>query len=169
VALGEFSGVPGRLDRIDLPNGAVVFIDFAHTEYALEAVIRALRLGNKGKLITVFGCGGNRDSLKRAPMTRVVNRLSDFTIATSDNPRNELQEDIFRDMKRGIVDDTRITFVPDRRSAILYAVGMSQAGDIILIAGKGHENHQIINGQSLHFDDRAVVLESMPHRNSPDL
>ncbi|MDR2737912.1 MAG: UDP-N-acetylmuramoyl-L-alanyl-D-glutamate--2,6-diaminopimelate ligase [Puniceicoccales bacterium] len=158
-AVSEFERVPGRLDRIPMANGASAFVDYAHTPDALKAVVGALNSVKTGKLITVFGCGGDRDAVKRAPMTRIVNRLSDFAIATSDNPRNEPQESIFNDMEAGVVDRKKIVFIPDRREAIATAIDLSGPGDVILVAGKGHETYQLINGQCLDFDDGKVIVE----------
>jgi UDP-N-acetylmuramoyl-L-alanyl-D-glutamate--2,6-diaminopimelate ligase len=158
-AVAGFKGVPGRLNKINLPNGAVAFIDYAHTPDALKVIIEALNLAKKRKLITVFGCGGNRDPIKRAPMTKIVNGLSDFAIATSDNPRRESQENIFNDMKVGVVDSAKIEFISDRREAISRAIDLSRAEDIILIAGKGHETYQLIGGQTLIFIDEEIALQ----------
>jgi UDP-N-acetylmuramoyl-L-alanyl-D-glutamate--2,6-diaminopimelate ligase len=156
-ALAEFHHVPGRLDRVDLANGATAFIDYAHTPHALESVIGELNAVKKGRLITVFGCGGDRDATKRAPMAKIANELSDFAIATEDNPRSEPQENIFEDMEKGVVDSKNFAFISDRKEAIIRAIGSSKVGDIILIAGKGHETYQLKNGKTLPFDDKAIV------------
>ncbi|MDR3144335.1 MAG: UDP-N-acetylmuramoyl-L-alanyl-D-glutamate--2,6-diaminopimelate ligase [Puniceicoccales bacterium] len=158
-AVSEFAGVPGRLERLNLPNGAIAFVDYAHTPRALALTIETLRPLKNGRMITVFGCTGMRDTSKRAPMTKIANEMSDFAIATSDDPHEEPQEDIFRDMKNGVTDESRIVFTEDRRAAIATAVEMSRAGDIILVAGKGHELCQQINGGSVDFSDRAVLGE----------
>ena len=160
-AINDFQDVPGRLEKIPLPNGATLFVDYAHTPDGLRIVALALKkvIQNTGKLITVFGCGGNRDRTKRPLMTKVANETSDIAIATSDNCRNEKIEDIFSDMKRGIVDKERITFISNRKEAISHAIKISKQDDIILIAGKGHETYQIIDGKKYHFDDREVVKE----------
>ncbi|MDR1401578.1 MAG: UDP-N-acetylmuramoyl-L-alanyl-D-glutamate--2,6-diaminopimelate ligase [Puniceicoccales bacterium] len=156
-AVAEFGCVPGRMDRVDLSNGSIAFIDYAHTPHALETVLAALNAVKTGRLFCVFGCGGNRDSNKRAPMTQIANELSDFAIATSDNPRSEPQEKIFRDMRAGVVDPERIVFIADRREAIAYAMRLAENGDIVLVAGKGHENYQLINGQTFDFSDKDVI------------
>ena len=160
-SLKTFYGVPGRLERIKHTNGANIFVDYAHTPAALENVLLMLNKLPHNRLITVFGCGGNRDKSKRAPMTTIVNRLSDFTIATSDNSRNEPIEEIFKDMADGIVDENKIKFIVNRRSAIDLAVEMSQKDDIILVAGKGHETSQQIGENFFYFDDRVVVAETL--------
>ena len=160
-AINDFQDVPGRLEKISLPNGATLFVDYAHTPDGLRTVAFTLKKvrQNDGKLITVFGCGGNRDRTKRPLMTKVANETSDIAIATSDNCRNEKIEDIFSDMKRGVVDKERITFISNRKEAISHAIKISKQDDIILIAGKGHETCQIIDGKKYHFDDREVVKE----------
>jgi UDP-N-acetylmuramoyl-L-alanyl-D-glutamate--2,6-diaminopimelate ligase len=157
-AVGEFDRVPGRLERVTLENGANVFIDYAHTPRALKTVLGTLKMQKIGKLITVFGCGGDRDTDKRAPMTKITNEMSDFAIATSDNPRMEPQEKIFSDMEFGVVDRKKITFIGDRREAIATAIAMSGKGDVILVSGKGHETYQLIGGKTMNFNDRDVVL-----------
>ncbi|MDR1595473.1 MAG: UDP-N-acetylmuramoyl-L-alanyl-D-glutamate--2,6-diaminopimelate ligase [Puniceicoccales bacterium] len=162
-AVGEFASVPGRLERVNLANGVIAFVDYAHTPRALEVVLGVLSASKKGKLIAVFGCGGDRDADKRAPMTKVANEISDFAIATSDNPRNEPQENIFSDMARGVVDGKKIVFIADRKEAISRALLLAEAGDVVLVAGKGHEPYQIIDGKILDFDDRKI-LESVSLR-----
>ncbi|MDR1457250.1 MAG: UDP-N-acetylmuramoyl-L-alanyl-D-glutamate--2,6-diaminopimelate ligase [Puniceicoccales bacterium] len=158
-AVADFQGVPGRMDKVTLPNGATAFVDYAHTPNALSAAIESLRSIKKGRLIAVFGCGGNRDTTKRAPMTRIANEGSDFAIATSDNPRHEPQDTIFRDMERGVVDTDKIAFVEDRKEAIIKAIQLSRAGDIILVAGKGHETYQRVNDKIFDFDDGRIIRE----------
>jgi UDP-N-acetylmuramoyl-L-alanyl-D-glutamate--2,6-diaminopimelate ligase len=158
-AIAEFEGVPGRLDEIILPNGARAFVDFAHKPDALERVIVALNSVKNGRLITVFGCGGDRDATKRAPMTKIANELSDFAIATSDNPRTESQDRIFDDMRIGIADGEKIKFIADRREAISLAISLAKPEDMVLVAGKGHEDHQLIGGKTFHFNDKELILE----------
>ncbi|MDR2779185.1 MAG: UDP-N-acetylmuramoyl-L-alanyl-D-glutamate--2,6-diaminopimelate ligase [Puniceicoccales bacterium] len=158
-AIYNFQGVPGRMDKVMLPNGVAVFIDYAHTPDALGTTIETLLSVKQRHLITVFGCGGNRDATKRAPMTRIVNEMSDFAIATSDNPRHELQDNIFKDMERGVVDGSKIIFTKDRREAITKAIQRSRVGDIILIAGKGHETYQLVGDKVFDFDDKKIVKE----------
>ncbi|MDR1528601.1 MAG: UDP-N-acetylmuramoyl-L-alanyl-D-glutamate--2,6-diaminopimelate ligase [Puniceicoccales bacterium] len=158
-AVADFQGVPGRMDKVMLPNGATAFVDYAHTPNALSAAIESLQSIKKRHLIIVFGCGGDRDTTKRAPMTRIANERSDFAIATSDNPRHEPQDNIFRDMEKGVVDSSKIAFVEDRKEAIIKAIQLSQAGDIILVAGKGHETYQRVNDKTFDFDDRRIIRE----------
>jgi UDP-N-acetylmuramoyl-L-alanyl-D-glutamate--2,6-diaminopimelate ligase len=159
AAVAEFPGVPGRLERVILPNGAVAFIDYAHTPCALAAAIAALEKPKCGRLLVVFGCPGMRDRSKRAPMVKIANEVADFAIATSDDTHGEPLENIFSDMARGITDGTTIAFIADRRSAIAEAIGMSRAGDTILIAGKGHEMRQNFGTYTVDFNDKSVVEE----------
>ncbi|MDR1173757.1 MAG: UDP-N-acetylmuramoyl-L-alanyl-D-glutamate--2,6-diaminopimelate ligase, partial [Puniceicoccales bacterium] len=158
-AVADFQGVPGRMDKVILPNGATAFVDYAHTPDALSAAIESLQSIQKRRLIVVFGCGGDRDTTKRAPMTRIVNGKSDFAIATSDNPRHEPQDNIFRDMERGVVDSNKIAFIKDRKEAIIKAIQLSREGDIILVAGKGHETYQRVNDKTFDFDDKKITRE----------
>ena len=153
AALEGFSFVPGRLERIECEKGFYVFVDYAHTEDALKNVILALRGLSSGRIITLFGCGGERDKLKRPKMGKMVTELSDFAVITNDNPRSEKPENIISDIKRGIKKDN-FTVIPDRKAAIKSVISMAVKGDIVLIAGKGHENYQILKDGIVHFDDR---------------
>lgn len=153
--------VPGRLERIDLPNGATAFVDYAHTDDALERVLGALRPLCKGKLIAVFGCGGDRDRTKRPRMAEVCGRLADLTILTSDNPRTEPPEAIIAEAAAGFPESSRYETEPNRPAAIRHAVECCAPGDILLVAGKGHETCQEINGIKYHMDDRELVREAI--------
>lgn len=155
--LSEEVSVPGRLEMIALPNGASAFVDYAHTDDALERVLSALRPLCRGRLICVFGCGGDRDRTKRPRMAEVCGRLSDLPIITSDNPRTEKPEDIIEEAASGMPSGKEFLKITDRKSAIEKAVALSRPGDLILIAGKGHENYQEINGVRHHFDDREIL------------
>ena len=159
-AIEDFSGVPGRLERIDSRKGFSVFVDYAHTEDALKNVLQALRKVFKGRIITVFGCGGDRDKGKRPKMGRVVCRISDYAIITSDNPRSEDPGKIIADIKQGISGNNFCVIV-QRRDAIYRSLCLALPGDIVLIAGKGHENYQIIKDRVLDFDDRKAVRECL--------
>ncbi|MFH0855722.1 MAG: UDP-N-acetylmuramoyl-L-alanyl-D-glutamate--2,6-diaminopimelate ligase [Candidatus Omnitrophota bacterium] len=153
-AFEKFSSVPGRLERIDSEKGGFcVFVDYAHTEDALKEALGALRQLSPERIITVFGCGGERDKLKRPKMGKVVSRLSDFAIVTSDNPRSEDPSDIARDIKKGILNDNYCVIL-DRQKAIREALSMAKPGDIVLLAGKGHENCQVLKDKIVHFNDR---------------
>lgn len=150
--------VPGRLERVDCGQDVSVFVDYAHTPAALEQVLRLVRAEAAGRLITVFGCGGDRDPGKRPLMGQAATRISDYTIITSDNPRSEDPQQIIDNIVGGLtVPSSRYAAVPDRRQAIEQAIAMAQAGDTVLIAGKGHEDYQIIGQQRYPFDDREIA------------
>ncbi len=157
-----FEGVPGRLDRIELPNGATVFVDYAHTPDAFLNIYSSLAPLKKGKMISVFGCGGNRDRDKRPKMGRIALQFSDFIIITSDNPREENPDEIIREIVAGI-DSGKLkeksVLIPDRREAIRKACEASRNGDLVLVLGKGHEDYQIIGKQKIHFSDQEEIKE----------
>lgn len=150
--------VPGRFQGIDLGQGFGVIIDYAHTPDALENTLRAARALMKGKLICVFGCGGDRDQGKRPQMGKISNNLADLTVVTSDNPRMEDPEQIIRDILQGLEEGSYKTEI-DRRQAIEFAIKSAKSEDLILIAGKGHEVYQDIGGEKMPFDDQEVVRE----------
>jgi UDP-N-acetylmuramoyl-L-alanyl-D-glutamate--2,6-diaminopimelate ligase len=155
--VGRLQPVRGRLERAVITRaGAPIYVDYAHTEDALESAIEALRPHARGRLITVFGAGGDRDQGKRPEMGRVAARMSDLVIVTDDNPRSEDPAAIRRDILAGAPDATE---VPGRREAIAAAVGQAGPDDIILLAGKGHEQGQIVGDQVLPFDDVTVARE----------
>lgn len=160
-ALKNFAGVPGRLERIEMGQPFNVVVDFAHTTESLKQTLQTLRQVTTGKIITVFGCGGNRDTTKRPKMTQVAMQLSDATIATADNPRGERIEEIFGMMKAGVVAGKKIEFIADRHEAIERALAMAQPGDCVLMAGKGHETTQIFADAIIPFDDRVVAREAL--------
>ncbi len=160
AAVAKFVPAPGRLERIESQRGFYVFVDYAHTEDALKNAILSFREITKGRIIVVFGCGGERDKQKRPKMGSVVSRLADFAVITSDNPRSEDPEEIIRDIKRGIKKQN-FCVVPQRRQAIRKALSLAQKGDTVLIAGKGHENCQVLKDKKIHFDDREVVGECL--------
>ncbi len=153
--LPELKAPPGRLERFS-SNGLTVFVDYAHTPDALERVLRELKRVSEGKLIVVFGCGGDRDRGKRPLMGRVASEIADYVVITSDNPRSESPEAIVADIMEGIA-GKNYTVVLDRAEAIEKAVSIAKKGDVILVAGKGHEDYQIIGNRRIHFDDREVV------------
>ncbi len=163
-ALENFSAPPGRLERIDCAKGFSVFVDYAHTPDALKNILTALRQLASARIITIFGCGGERDKLKRPKMGRIATELSDFCVITSDNPRSEKPGDILRDIRRGIK-KTNYILIPDRRAAIKKSLSLARPGDILVLAGKGHENYQILKGKSIHFDDLEVVAACLKSRN----
>jgi UDP-N-acetylmuramoyl-L-alanyl-D-glutamate--2,6-diaminopimelate ligase len=130
----------------------------------LRNVIISLRRIARGKIIVVFGCGGERDRLKRPKMGRVASGLSDYCVVTSDNPRSEEPEDIAADILRG-VKKKNFSVILDRREAIRHAISAAAEGDIVLVAGKGHENYQIFKDKTLHFDDREIVKACLSSAN----
>ncbi len=160
--LSKFPGVPGRLQRLfDIPDRKV-FVDYAHTEDALENTLGVVRSSKgDGRLICVMGCGGDRDATKRPKMGAVAASYSDLVILTSDNPRSEDPEEILDQIELGIKNRKSFERWTDRRQAIYRALDISRAGDVIVIAGKGHETYQIIGDQRHHFDDREVAREWM--------
>lgn len=153
--------IPGRFELVDNTRGFLVAVDYAHTDDALSNLIRSARRLEPARVITVFGCGGDRDRKKRSLMGRAASSLSDLVIVTSDNPRSEDPEAIIRDIMPGIVDPEKALIEPDRRQAIRKAVEMARQGDIVLIAGKGHEDYQIFSDRTIHFDDREVAREAL--------
>ena len=164
-ALKSCAGAPGRFERVPHAGGFAVVVDYAHTDDALRNVLRTAREVTRGRVITVFGCGGDRDRTKRAPMGEAAASLSDVAIATSDNPRTEDPEAILRDVEPGLRAAGRPYLkMVDRRAAIRRAVAEARAGDIVVIAGKGHEDYQIVGTEKHHFDDREVALEALRER-----
>ncbi len=150
---------PGRLEEVTSEESFRVVVDYAHTDGSLEAVLEALRPVTHGRLITIFGCGGDRDATKRPRMGRVAEEGSDQIIVTSDNPRGEAPGSIVEDIVAGLEKPDDAAIVDDRREAIALGIRMARKGDTILIAGKGHETYQEISGGRIHFDDREVALE----------
>ncbi|MBI5463517.1 MAG: UDP-N-acetylmuramoyl-L-alanyl-D-glutamate--2,6-diaminopimelate ligase [Ignavibacteriales bacterium] len=156
--------VRGRFEQVASPKGWTAIVDYAHTPDAMKNCLNTIRevmpKHRTGRIITVFGAGGDRDRTKRPEMGRIANALSDFAIVTSDNPRTEEAEKILDDIVEGIVPSSRVIRQVDRRKAIEQAVEMARAGDVIVVAGKGHEEYQVIGTQKHHFSDREV-LESL--------
>jgi UDP-N-acetylmuramoyl-L-alanyl-D-glutamate--2,6-diaminopimelate ligase len=168
VLLSTLRSVSGRFETFRSPDGYSAIVDYAHTPDALTNVLNAINevLGNKGKVITVVGCGGNRDKGKRPIMAKEAVRLSDRVILTSDNPRFEEPDDIIHDMVAGLDAEERkqAVCITDRKEAIRTACLLAQTGDVILIAGKGHEDYQEVKGVKNHFDDREVIQEIMNYK-----
>ncbi len=158
-ALGDFNGVKGRAELVDVPADYSVVIDYAHTPDGIENILRALRTSAEGRLIILFGCGGDRDRTKRPIMGETAERLADFCVVTSDNPRTEEPQSIIDEIVGGMTDERKRVVIPDRREAIAWALGHAQAGDVVLLAGKGQETYQEINGVKHHLDEREVVAE----------
>lgn len=160
----QFALVPGRLERVRFKDGISVFVDYAHTQDALKNVIMSLRGISRNRIIVVFGCGGERDKKKRPKMGRVVSELSDYAVITNDNPRCEEPGEIIEDIKRGIRKNNYCV-IPQRLDAIRKSLALARQGDVVLIAGKGHENYQILKDRVVFFDDRKAVRECLQSMN----
>ncbi len=155
-------GAPGRFERVPNDGDLAVVVDYAHTDDALLNTLRTARDLTDGRIITVFGCGGDRDRTKRVPMGKAAGENSDAVIITSDNPRSEDPMKIIEDIEAG-VKPTGVEFesISDRREAIFAAIRQAREGDVVIIAGKGHETYQVIGNEKFHFDDREVALEAL--------
>lgn len=170
AGLGRLERVPGRFEGIDAGQDFFVVVDYAHTEDGLKNVLEAAGHLCKGRIITVFGCGGDRDRGKRPKMGSVAGRLSSFCVLTSDNPRSEDPKRILLDVEVGLQKagctkgDDYVT-IENRAEAIHHAIAMAKKGDLVLIAGKGHEDYQILAEETIHFDDREVALEALGARS----
>ncbi len=157
AAFATFAKVPGRLEPVPNARSLPIFVDYAHTDDALLNVLKTLKEFKKGRLITVFGCGGNRDPLKRPKMGAVAEEHSDLAIITSDNPRSEDPLEIIRAILGGLKKPEEALVIPDREMAIRRAIELAQPDDVILIAGKGHETYQIFADRTIDFDDRLIA------------
>ena len=169
----SLDGVPGRFQVVSSAKDEVtVVVDYAHTDDALRNLLETARPLARGRVITVFGAGGDRDRTKRPLMGAVAGRLSDLIVVTSDNPRSEDPARIIEEIQRGITPDTRrdsgqrMLAIVDRRDAIGKAVELARSGDLVLIAGKGHEKYQVIGDRVLPFDDVAVAREALARRRT---
>jgi len=174
-------GVPGRLERLENPGNRFIFVDYAHTPDALESILKTLKLRAPGRIITVFGCGGDRDRSKRPLMGKIAATYSDIALVTSDNPRTEPPEEIITDILAGMTSSdpsheevvwlSRLTdpassappilVEPDRKKALQAAVKLSRSGDIIIAAGKGHETYQVTARGTIDFDDRLILKQAI--------
>jgi UDP-N-acetylmuramoyl-L-alanyl-D-glutamate--2,6-diaminopimelate ligase len=160
--------VPGRFEPIDEGQGFAVLVDYAHTPDSLENVLLAARRLTDGRVIAVFGAGGDRDRDKRPKMGRAGAELSDLTVITSDNPRSEDPEKIVAEVAGGVEGARELEVVVDRREAIALALGRARPGDTVVIAGKGHEQGQEFeNGRKIPFDDREVAREELRKLGTP--
>ena len=172
VEISKMRGANGRFDMVHSDSGIVGIVDYAHTPDALENVLKTINEVKSQlptancQLITVVGCGGNRDTTKRPEMASVAVKLSDKVILTSDNPRDEDPDEIIRQMKAGIAPDEmrKVLSITDRREAIRTAVALANKSDIILLAGKGHEDYQIIKGEKRHFDDKEELSQALKEK-----
>ncbi|HXF91540.1 MAG TPA: UDP-N-acetylmuramoyl-L-alanyl-D-glutamate--2,6-diaminopimelate ligase [Nitrospiraceae bacterium] len=168
--LEQVRDVPGRFERVEAGQDFTVVVDYAHTEDALVRLLTTAQSLKTGRIITVFGCGGDRDRGKRPKMGRAAVRYSDVVVLTSDNPRTEDPMAILREVEAGVREalaaksNVRYEMIADRRQAIEAAVREARPGDMVLIAGKGHENYQIIGTTKFHFDDREVAREAILNR-----
>ena len=163
--LEAVSGVPGRFETVDAGQEYAILVDYAHTAESLKNALQTARSFTQGRLIVAFGCGGDRDRMKRPAMGRVAGQLADVVILTSDNPRTEDPEAIIQDMVPGVLEAGRspeeYLVEPDRRRAIEKAVALARPGDVLLLAGKGHETYQDFGKYRIHFDDREVAREAV--------
>jgi UDP-N-acetylmuramoyl-L-alanyl-D-glutamate--2,6-diaminopimelate ligase len=166
AALPQFTGVPGRMEQVQVQaeQDISVIVDYAHTPDSLENLLRAARPFISGRMICVFGCGGDRDRTKRPKMGAIAAELADWAIVTSDNPRTEDPARILEDILTGIPDSVKPLVMVDRSEAIRTAILQAQPGDGVLIAGKGHEDYQILGTEKVHFDDREQARLAIAQR-----
>ena len=159
--------VPGRAETVETNGNFAVVVDYAHSPDSLENILQAVKIYAKGRIIVIFGCGGDRDRTKRPIMGDIAGKLADVTIITSDNPRSEDPNEIIAEIEEGIKKTQgEYIILPDRRIAIEYAIRNAKNEDIILIAGKGHETYQIFKDKTIHFDDREVAREAIAELHS---
>lgn len=169
AGIAALERVPGRFERVDAGQDFQVVVDYAHTDDGLKNVLAAAREICRNRVIVVFGCGGDRDRTKRPKMGAVAARLADYAIVTSDNPRTEDPQRILEEIEPGVVAGGKVkgrdyVVEPDRATAIAMAVDMAAPGDLVLIAGKGHEDYQILGTGRIHFDDREVASAALKNR-----
>lgn len=162
-SLSKLSSIRGRMEVIDKGQDYLALVDYAHTPDALESILTSVKEFSEGKMITVFGCGGDRDKEKRAIMGEIASDLSDMVFVTSDNPRSEDPMNIMKDIEVGIKrsDLSHYELIVDRKEAIHQAIKVATANDVVVIAGKGHETHQIFKDKTIHFDDVEIVREAI--------
>ena len=168
AALPDFAGVPGRMERVSVAESDLtVIVDYAHTPDSLENLLKAARPFIQGEMICVFGCGGDRDRTKRPLMGEIAARLADRVVVTSDNPRTEDPRQILADVVAGIPAEIAVTVEADRAAAIRQAILSAKPGDGVLLAGKGHEDYQILGTTKIHFDDREQARLALAERAAP--
>jgi UDP-N-acetylmuramoyl-L-alanyl-D-glutamate--2,6-diaminopimelate ligase len=164
--LSERSFVMGRAHRVDAGQPFTVLVDYAHTPDALDNILQTGRQLTKGRLLVVFGCGGDRDRTKRPLMGQITSANADVVVCTSDNPRSEDPLAIIEDIKAGLDPNKEIAIEPDRQKAIELALSMCRDNDLLIVAGKGHENYQIVGDSRIHFDDREIIENYLRERYS---
>jgi len=167
-ALETAKGVKGRVEVVPTDGDFTILIDYAHTPDALENLLRSMKEVTAGRLVVLFGCGGDRDRGKRPLMGAVAEKYADFVVVTSDNPRTEKPEDILADILEGMKGKkSQRIVIEDRRKAIAWAMENHQPGDLLILAGKGHEDYQIVGHEKFHMDEREIVADVLKRRNSP--
>lgn len=159
--LEGFEGVKGRLEQVDLGQNFKVIIDYAHTPFAFENLLLTVRKMTQGKIIFLFGCGGDRDRSKRAPMGKIASQFADYVIVTTDNPRTEDPKMIIQNILNGVVDKSKTEVILDRKEAIITALRKAGKDDTVVLAGKGHENYQVIGKEKFFFSEREIVEEEL--------
>jgi UDP-N-acetylmuramoyl-L-alanyl-D-glutamate--2,6-diaminopimelate ligase len=166
AGLGALERVPGRFDPVDAGQPFAVVVDYAHTPDALERVLESARelVAPAGRVIVVFGCGGDRDRTKRAPMGEIASRLADLSVITTDNPRSEAPDEIARQVRAGAVPGADVVLEPDRSAAFALAFDRARPGDVVVLAGKGHERNQVFADHVVDFDDRAEAVRLLTER-----
>ena len=166
--LRTFTAVPGRFELIEEGQDFAVVVDYAHTPDGLENILQTAKKIVENRILVVFGCGGDRDATKRPIMGRIAAQYGDRVFVTSDNPRTEDPVQIVKDVevgvKEGLRDGVDYDVIVDRREAIFAAIAEAKAGDVVIIAGKGHEDYQILKEETIHFDDREVAREALKER-----
>lgn len=164
-SLLKLEGIKGRMEIVDVGQEFLVLIDYAHTPDALESVLKSTKEFSRGKIITVFGCGGDRDKQKREQMGKIASMFSDLVYITSDNPRSENPFNIMDDIEKGLKNTSALEYelIVDRETAIRKAIKKAEKNDIVLIAGKGHETYQIFNDETIHFDDKEVAKAAISY------
>ena len=160
----ESAFVPGRFELVDKGQDFAVVVDYAHTPDALERLLKAARQITDSRLISVFGCGGDRDKGKRPIMGKIAAQISDHIIITSDNPRTEDPNQIIAEIQAGVIPNASCEIIPDRNAAIARAIQITEKNDLVVIAGKGHEDYQIFKDRRIHFDDREVAAKHLEER-----
>jgi len=164
--LNLLKNVPGRSEKISTPKGVTIIIDYAHSPDGIINILKTAREYTAEKLSILFGCGGDRDKTKRSIMGRAAGSIADFCIITSDNPRSEDPEAIIQDIIPGVRETgCEYTVIVDRTKAIEYAIRNSSRGDVLILAGKGHETYQVLKDKTIHFDEREVIARILEEEN----